>query len=33
MYYTAVSSQKAAFAYFTSKQVLPFGFAEQYTGT
>ena len=27
--YTAVQSQKAVSAYFTSKQILPFGFAEQ----
>ena len=27
---TAVQSQKAISAYFTSKQILPFGFAEQY---
>ena len=26
---TAVQSQKAVSAYFTSKQILPFGFAEQ----
>ena len=26
--YTAVHSQKAVFAYFASKQILPFGFAE-----
>ena len=28
--YSAVQSQKAVSAYFTSKQILPFGFAEQY---
>ena len=28
-YNTAVQSQKAVSAYFTSKQILPFGFAEQ----
>ena len=28
--YTAVQSQKAVSAYFTSKQILPFGFAERY---
>ena len=28
---TAVRSQKAVSAYFTSKQILPFGFAEQNT--
>ena len=27
---TAVQSQKALSAYFSSKQILPFGFAEQY---
>ena len=30
---TAVQSQKAVSAYFTSEQILPFGFAEQYTST
>ena len=30
--YTAVKSQKAVSAYFTSKQILPFGFAEQFRG-
>ena len=30
-YKTAVQSQKAVSAYFTSKQILPFGFAEQNT--
>ena len=29
--YTVVQSQKAVSAYFTSKQILPFGFAEQYS--
>ena len=29
--YTAVQSQKAVSAYFTSKQILPLGFAEQYS--
>ena len=29
---TAVQSQKAVSAYFTSKQILPFGFAEVYDG-
>ena len=29
--YTAVQSQKAVTAYFSSKQLLPFGFAEQYS--
>ena len=28
--YAAVQSQKAVSAYFTSKQILPFGFAEQH---
>ena len=28
--YTAVQIQKAVSAYFTSTQILPFGFAEQY---
>ena len=28
---TAVQSQKAVSAHFTSKQILPFGFAEHYT--
>ena len=28
--YTAVQSQKAVSAYFTSKQILSFGFADQY---
>ena len=28
--YSAVQSQKAVSAYFTSKQILPFGFAEQH---
>ena len=27
--YTAVQSQKAVFSYFTSMQILVFGFAEQ----
>ena len=31
MYSTAVQSQKALSAYFTSKQIKPFSFAEQYT--
>ena len=31
--YTAVQSQKAVSAHFTSKQILPFGFAEQLQGT
>ena len=30
---TAVQSQKAVSAYFTSKQILPFGFAEQTSST
>ena len=30
---TAVQSQKAVSAYFTSKQILPFGFAEQNSAT
>ena len=30
-YHTAVRSYKAVTAYFLSKQVLPFGFAEQHT--
>ena len=29
--YTAVQSQKAVSAHFTSKQILPFGFAQQYS--
>ena len=29
--YTAVQRQNAVSAYFTSKQILPFVFAEQYT--
>ena len=29
--YTALQSQKAVSAYFTSEQILPFGFAGQYT--
>ena len=29
--YTAVQSHKAVSAYFTSKQILPFGFAQQYS--
>ena len=29
-YNTGVQSQKAVFAQFTSKEILPFGFAEQY---
>ena len=29
----AMQSQKAVSAYFTSKQILPFGFAEQYSVT
>ena len=29
--YTAMQSKKAVSAYFTSKQILPFGLAEQYT--
>ena len=29
--YAAVQSQKAVSAYFASKQILPFGFAERYT--
>ena len=29
--YTAEQSQKVVSAYFTSKQILPFGFVEQYT--
>ena len=29
-YYNATQSQKAVTAYFTSKQLLPFGFAAQY---
>ena len=29
-YYTAMQRQKAVSAYFTSKQILPFAFAEQY---
>ena len=29
--YTAVQSQKEVSAYFTSKQIMPFGFAEQYS--
>ena len=28
--YTALQSQNAVSAYFTSNQILPFGFAEQY---
>ena len=28
---TAVQSQKAVSAYFTSKQILPFGFAQHYS--
>ena len=31
--YTAMQSQKAVSAYFTSKQILPFGFAVQYINT
>ena len=30
--YTAVQGQRAVSAYFTSKQILPFSFAEQYRG-
>ena len=30
--YTATQNQKAVSAYFTSKQILPFAFAEQYNG-
>ena len=30
LYYTAVKSQNAVSAYFTSKQILPFEFPEQY---
>ena len=30
--YAAVQRQKAVSAYFTSKQILPFSFAEQYGG-
>ena len=29
--YTAVQSQKALSAFFTSKQILPFGFEKQYS--
>ena len=29
--YTAMQSQKAVSAYFTSKQILPFAFAVQYS--
>ena len=29
--YIAVQSQKAVSAYFTSKQIRPFGFADQYS--
>ena len=29
--YTVLQSQNAVYVYFTSKQVLPFGFAEQYS--
>ena len=29
--YIAMQSQKAVFAYFTSEQILPLGFAGQYT--
>ena len=29
---TAVQSQKAVSAHFTSEQILPFGFAERYRG-
>ena len=29
--YTDVQSQKTVSAYFTSKQILPFGIAEEYT--
>ena len=29
--YTAFQNQKAVSAYFTSNQILPFGFADQYT--
>ena len=29
--YTAVQTQNAVSAYFTSKQILPFGFADQYS--
>ena len=31
-YYTSVQSQNAVSAYFSSKQILPFGFVEQYRG-
>ena len=31
-HYTTVQNQKAVSTYFTSKQILPFGFAERYTG-
>ena len=31
--YTAVQSQNAVSNYFTSKQILPFGFTEQYSDT
>ena len=31
--YTAVQRQKAVSAYFTSEQILPFGFARQYSGS
>ena len=31
--HTTVQSQKAVSAYFTSEQILPFSFAEQYTWT
>ena len=30
LHYSGVQSQKAVSGYFTSQQILPFGFAEQY---
>ena len=33
VYYSAVQSQKAVYAYFASEQILPYGFAEHYVLT